>query len=285
MSEPHGLGAHESQPPDDDASAFAGAFRSHAAQRRLAEVKAARRERESARVAREQRPRLDLSLRPVQPVAAAGQAPSSSRLDGTAQASLLDEQGPHDERGEHFSILVVCTGNVCRSPYFERVLAAQLAGLPVTVSGAGTGALLIERMSRGSQALLQDRGLDGSGYCPRQLTPSMVRDADLVLTASREHRHVVVEELPSAASRVFALLDFADACRTADLSDTRGVDGLRAFVRSTPSGALERHSARSDAQAEIIDPFRQGPEVFALMAEQADPALATVAQAIRRSLG
>ncbi|WP_170144128.1 hypothetical protein [Calidifontibacter indicus] len=39
-------------------------------------------------------------------------------------------------------ILVVCTGNICRSPYIERVLATQLAGRGYTVESAGTRALV-----------------------------------------------------------------------------------------------------------------------------------------------
>lgn len=245
-----------------------GTFRTRADQRRLAQVQAAKREREAARA----RPDVSLSLD-------AGPVPVRPQQVGHE----VDSLATGDDR-ETFTILVVCTGNVCRSPYFERVLAADLARLSVRVEGAGTGALLIDRMSSGSQALLRERGLDGARYRPRQVTPALVREADLVLTASREHRRILVEEAPTAASRVFALLDFADVC-AAPVPGTRGVDGLREFVAKSPAGSVERHSARSDAKAEILDPFRQSPEVFARMAAQADPALARVAAAVRRIMG
>lgn len=246
-----------------------GTFRTRADQRRLAQVQAAKREREAARA----RPDVSLSLD-------AGPAPVRPQQAGHE----VDSLATGDDR-ETFTILGVCTGNVCRSPYFERVLAADLAGLPVRVEGAGTGALLIERMSSGTQVLLRERGLDGARYRPRQVTPALVREADLVLAASREHRRVLAEEAPTAASRIFALLDFADVCTVAPVPRAQGVHGLREFVAQSTAGSVERHSTRSDVEAEILDPFRQGPEVFARMAAQADPALARVAAAVRRIMG
>ena len=88
-----------------------------------------------------------------------------------------------------------------------------------------------------------------------------------------------------AASRIFALLDFADVCTVAPVPRAQGVHGLREFVANSKAGSVERHSTRSGAEAEILDPFRQGPEVFARMAAQADPALAAVAAAVRRIMG
>ncbi|MCC7128594.1 MAG: hypothetical protein IT192_07250, partial [Microbacteriaceae bacterium] len=38
-------------------------------------------------------------------------------------------------------ILTVCTGNICRSPLAEALLAKELKGLPVAVESAGTGAI------------------------------------------------------------------------------------------------------------------------------------------------
>lgn len=298
MSGPRdGASASAETPPVDPVTPGQwGTFRSHADQRRLAQVQAAKREREAARVTHDDSLRLDVG--PREDTAHHGQrdetltlkprldesSPTIPQHDGLALAAEPSSDA-RPQPGGTFGILVVCTGNVCRSPYIERVLAAELAGLPVRVEGAGTAALLIDRMSSGSQALLRERGLDAERYRPRQVTPALVRSADLVLAASREHRHILVEEAPTAASCIFALLDFADVCRRAGDPDETGVDGLRAFVRRSPAGSVERHSARSDADAEILDPFRQGPDVFARMAVQADSAIATVAGTIRRIMG
>lgn len=201
--------------------------------------------------------------------------------------SLVLAREPESElekNADELSILVVCTGNVCRSPYFECVLSDALRGLPVTVSGAGTGALLIDRMASGSAELLTARGIDPSAFRPRQLQASMVRDADLVLTATREHRRFVVEEAPAQAERVFALLDFADACAALGGAAQGGPDAFRTFVRDAGARTIERRSPRSEEDAAILDPFRQGPEMFERMAAQSDPALATIAGTVRSFL-
>ena len=184
-------------------------------------------------------------------------------------------------------MLFVCTGNVCRSPYFERVLAAQV-GARVDVASAGTGALLIGRMASGAESLLRARGIDPGGFAPRQLTAEMVRAADLVLTATRLHRRLVVEEAPAAAGTVFALGDFAHLL-VATGGDGAGpgirgeMPGLPALVRAAAArqaGPQWRSRRRADAEIDVVDPFRQGPEVFDRMAAQADPSLGAVARAV-----
>ena len=55
-----------------------------------------------------------------------------------------------DARGQAGSILVVCTGNVCRSPYIERRLRHELAGTGIEVTSAGTRALVGHDMDAGT---------------------------------------------------------------------------------------------------------------------------------------
>ena len=57
---------------------------------------------------------------------------------------------------ELFSILAVCTGNVCRSPAVERLLASKL-GPTVSVRSAGTHALVGHPISEPMAALLRQR--------------------------------------------------------------------------------------------------------------------------------
>lgn len=226
--------------------------------------------------------------RAVTPVPRTGAAGNDDRVH--VDASLALPRDPARDAAPknvaELSILVVCTGNVCRSPYFEHVLADALRDLPVAVSGAGTGALLIDRMASGSAALLTARGIDPAGFRPRQLEAAMVREADLVLTATREHRRVVVEEAPTADASVFALLDFAAACAAVDPAAHHGggAEGFRAFVREAGARTIERRSGRSDEAAAILDPFRQGPEMFERMAVQSDPALDVIARTVRAFL-
>ena len=60
-----------------------------------------------------------------------------------------------------FSILTVCTGNVCRSPAVERLLASKL-GPTVSVASAGTHALVGHPISEPMAVLLQNSGVQES---------------------------------------------------------------------------------------------------------------------------
>ncbi|SFR72172.1 protein-tyrosine phosphatase [Agromyces sp. CF514] len=110
------------------------------------------------------------------------------------------------------NVLVVCTGNICRSPVAERVLAARLAAAgidDVRVSSAGTSALVGEPMTPEAADLAVRLGADPTGHAARRLTAQLIEDADLVLTATRAHRAQVAELVPRAARRAFTLREFA----------------------------------------------------------------------------
>jgi protein arginine phosphatase len=123
-------------------------------------------------------------------------------------------------------ILLVCTGNICRSPLaaalLERALTERGVG-GVAVSSAGTGAWDGAPVSEGAYLVGLERGLDLSGHRARLLTRELVEGADLVLTMARHHR-ARVDEL-GGEGRVFVLGEYAgregDA---AEVSDPFGGD-------------------------------------------------------------
>jgi protein-tyrosine phosphatase len=110
-----------------------------------------------------------------------------------------------------FSILTVCSGNICRSPLAEQLLrAGTREWSEVTVASAGTTALVGEPMTEQAQALSFEFGGDGAEtHRARELTEEQLRDADLVLGLSREHRRAIVELYPRATRHAFTLREFA----------------------------------------------------------------------------
>lgn len=192
--------------------------------------------------------------------------------------------------GDNGRILIVCTGNVCRSPFIERLLQRYLderrpeSDLAIHVRSAGTSALTGSAMDARAAAQLAARGGDHAGFRARDLTPELIAESDLVLTATRAHRGQVATMYPRALRRVFTFRDFADL--------VSGVDGLSARVSHMDSRAwvcqVTEMAAASrglkpplePAQADILDPFRRKDEVFATMAQQVVESMPAVVRAL-----
>ncbi|MFO7768328.1 MAG: L-threonylcarbamoyladenylate synthase [bacterium] len=90
-------------------------------------------------------------------------------------------------------VAVVCTGNTCRSPMAEGILEKLLRekGLEeeVDVVSAGVAAVHWGKAVDESQRTAWEYGIDISAHRPRQLTPGLAREADLILTMSEYHRN------------------------------------------------------------------------------------------------
>ncbi len=123
-------------------------------------------------------------------------------------------------------ILLVCTGNICRSPLAEALLRRTLEQRSVdgvSVTSAGTGAWDGAPASEGAYLVGLERGLDLSGHRARLLTRELVEEADLILTMARHHR-ARVDEL-GGEGRVFVLGEYGGReGDEAEVSDPFGGD-------------------------------------------------------------
>jgi protein-tyrosine-phosphatase len=126
------------------------------------------------------------------------------------------------------TILLVCTGNICRSPLAAALLQRALSqrGVEgVDVASAGTGAWDGAPVSEGAYLVGLERGLDLSGHRARLLTRELVEGADLILTMARHHRARVDELGGGAEQRVFVLGEYAGReGEEAEVSDPFGGD-------------------------------------------------------------
>ena len=195
--------------------------------------------------------------------------------------------------GEAARILIVCTGNICRSPFIERLLQRRLdepttgRGGPdstILVRSAGTGALTGWAMDERAAAQLVAYGGDPAGFRARDLTPALIAESDVVLTATRAHRGQVAAMDPKALRRVFTFRDFADL--------VAGIDGLsarvtrrdpRAWVQQVAEEAAAGRGLKpplEPARANVVDPYGREDEVFAAMAQQVVGSMPAVVRAL-----
>lgn len=108
-------------------------------------------------------------------------------------------------------ILVVCVGNICRSPMAEALLKRDLREQDgFAVESAGLGALVGHPASEYSQELMVELGLDISEHRARQIHPDMVRDADLVLVMEAGHKRAIDDADPTARGKVYRLAEWQD---------------------------------------------------------------------------
>ncbi|ROH91953.1 low molecular weight phosphotyrosine protein phosphatase [Stagnimonas aquatica] len=100
-------------------------------------------------------------------------------------------------------ILVICTGNICRSPIAEGLLKARLSGKQVW--SAGTMAMVGHGADPYSVEVSAEYGLDISAHRAQQLTLPMLQNADLVLTLDGSHSAWINGRYPQFRGKVHKL--------------------------------------------------------------------------------
>ncbi len=102
------------------------------------------------------------------------------------------------------NVLVVCIGNICRSPIGEALLAVKLKSKYPTakVSSAGLAALVDHPADPTSVALMSARGVDISAHRARQATPEIFFGSDLVLTMTTDQQEQIEQQYTSMRGRV-----------------------------------------------------------------------------------
>ena len=158
---------------------------------------------------------------------------------------------------------------------------ANKLGPTVTVSSAGTHALVGHPISDPMAALLLDSGFQPDPFEARRLSEHMLKKADLVLTMTRAQRGLVVELWPPAVRRTFTLREFARLLSSVDpaaLPAGPPAERLRAAIPLAAAGrGRQRMSPEED---DVVDPFRLSDAVYAASFAQITSAVEAVVYAI-----
>ena len=123
-------------------------------------------------------------------------------VEPTVAASIDD--APTDTPVSMFkSVLVVCIGNICRSPTGEALLKSKLAGRGIDVSSAGLGALTGKPVDPTAAQVMAASGYHLPEHQARQLTSELLREHDLVLVMEQKHLQSVHSIAPEARGKTF----------------------------------------------------------------------------------
>jgi protein-tyrosine phosphatase len=160
-------------------------------------------------------------------------------------------------------ILVVCTGNICRSPMAEGFLRAAFAerlgeAAPVVTSAGtagwdGSGAMI------DSIRAAQERGADIRTHLARRLTGEMLDEADLILCMAADHREAIIGMRPDLEAKTFTMKELV---RLMEASPTGG-----AFDARVAAAAAARNGTAFQAE-DIRDPLGDPIEGYREVADE-----------------
>ncbi|MEA1230688.1 low molecular weight phosphotyrosine protein phosphatase [Acinetobacter sp. IRS14] len=104
----------------------------------------------------------------------------------------------------HFkNILVVCIGNICRSPMAEYLLKQQHPQL--NIESAGISGLVGHQADNKAQLCMQRLGIDIQPHIARKLSAEHLKKADLILVMSHNQQKHIEQTWPFAKGKIYRL--------------------------------------------------------------------------------
>lgn len=179
-------------------------------------------------------------------------------------------------------VLVVCTGNIARSPFCEGLLREHArrrwgADAPVRVRSVGVHGL----DGRGAVAEMQEeatsRGVDLSSHRGAAVRPDDVRDADLVLAMTESHRRRLVQTVPVAKERVFTLKELARLLRAVEPPDDDLAAGERVRAVARRAHRARPRAPRATGPEDVRDPYGGARAGYREVAAEIDDLVSEIA--------
>lgn len=110
------------------------------------------------------------------------------------------------------NILLVCTGNTCRSAMagglFEKALDDDGDG-SIKVDTAGINVYVPTPASENAVKIMEEMGVDISDHMSKQVTKEDIENADLVLVMTPSHRNTLIDLYPQYSNKIYTLPEYA----------------------------------------------------------------------------
>lgn len=107
-------------------------------------------------------------------------------------------------------ILLVCTGNTCRSPmveyFLQKLIDSEKLNYQVSSAGLLEGG---QPISENSKKILKLNGIDASKHISQQITHEVIRSSRLILTMTMKHKNKILQLYPNSIYKVFTISEFA----------------------------------------------------------------------------
>ena len=118
-------------------------------------------------------------------------------------------------------VLMVCTGNLCRSPMAEGLFrhAVTQRGCDIEVASSGTWAYWGDPATPEAVEVLRGRGIDLSTHQSRGLDPKEVKAADLIVAMTSVHRREILQVAPEVSGKLVLMKELVEMALEGDLPE------------------------------------------------------------------